>query len=261
MGGANPKISPNKTMISVYMDSGTYDLPRLGIYDAKTRILTPLKNGPFNVVGINPIWHPSSQRLYYVERTSSGSSSAYYNFFENRSIYYAPSQDVEIIGFINDSTALAKYNIQLVWMNSEGKIKEIIDNPYQYPNTAPKPYEKTNIFTRSPVWLRFYPHSKKLLGYVLWGEDNINIYSSIVITDINGTYFKYITKDKTYDIDPCWGPEGRIIIFRRWPKINSVGGSWVYKLDIFTNGIKPLIQKEKIPDYDSIGIFDYYKSE
>jgi hypothetical protein len=261
MGGANPRISPDKTMISVYMDSGTFDLPRIGIYDIGTKILSPLKYGPFNVIGIEQFWHPSSQRLYYIERTGNGSSSAYYELNKNLNIYYAPFQDIQILNFISDSTALVKYNGQLAYIDAEGEIKEIIYNLYQYPNTAPKPYNKNNIFTRSPVWLRYFPSTNQLLGYVFWVEDSNSTYSSIVVTDLYGTYFKYITRDMTYDIDPYWGPEGRIILFRRWPKINSVGGSWVYKLDICTNEIRPLISRDKIPDYDSIGIYDYFKSE
>lgn len=245
--GTGAKISPNDSLICFLAKpySGDDAAVAIGAYGSNNfNLIDP------PVFGHKLDWNNSGDRLYIEYGPPYYPSVMYISLQDSQRHLLLNGEYLQLIKIISDSLILVQWGMSLAYMDANGNTPQLITNQFQYPNLSPKPFERESIQTGHPFYQDFIDN--RLLGTTGWTE-NGKTYSSVIETDIDGTYFKYLVKQLDYCDYVIWGRNGNTVFFQA--RIN--GYDWVYKLDVRSGKISPLLDFDLFPDYKYLNAYEF----
>ena len=265
-----PLFSPSKQQI-VFQDRSTGFVhgPQFIHYTLATGEVEPLvmyfpSGAELQIAGLagSAVWHADEEGFYFTNPSQSFSARQdllFYRFAERRYevIHDAGGQTVipytmkgqdTLVVFSGEQNYAGQGPLGYYFMDLEGNYLGLVDNPrLEYVNRDGV-IKKGSL---SPEW-----SDEVELFAVAYHDSTFEGYK-IVVTDLNGSYWRELTSGEHIDDHPRWGPGGRTILFDRRPPLSGYFTDYrLMEVDLGTGEVREFAKPSafgavalRFPDY------------
>jgi|TARA_R110001599_G_scaffold1889_4_gene9924 Tol biopolymer transport system component len=257
----NLNLSPDgeKLLYSdVYAGSGTS--PIYGVYNIDTKKKTLLDDEGWPVFGhesLDPVWDTNSAGFYFtnpVQAFSIDQSVLYYNLEtkKGRLIKESYPHAIAPLGLLGTDSLFVYSNeydsLPYYRMSTEGEYGKVINNPY------------LEFITENGLWQKGvidfdWNDSLKLITASYLNQAEFDKFK-IIVTDLEGTFFKEFTSGVYFNRNPTWTKDGNIIFTEQRDLYDTQIDSELKIIDLETGEIRPFFSKREYPEITGIGTSD-----
>lgn len=262
----NLRISPDKEKL-IYTDkyiTGLGSAPQYGVYNTITKkkelLYEAIGTRDFSLTGhesIDIVWNKESNGFYFTnpDQPYSSVQSIFYYDLETRKakiIKQSPPHGIFPLSLISKDTLLV-YSTEfdtLAYYRTDlnGDYINLIKNPNLNivieDNLDKKGFLDENYNDSLGLITASYLNTEEFKGY------------KIIVTDLEGTFFKEFTKGIFLNRNPMWTKDGNIIFTEQRDIFDGQIESELKLIDLETGDINPFFSKREYPEITGIGNSD-----